>query len=131
MYICYYSRLRKSKRGESEYFRMENSVRQGCVMPPRREWRLTNLLYGDNLVLCRKSEEDLKVRVGRFVDVCRRRGLKVNADKSKVVVLDGEEGLECEISYRCCRRKVTSGRKVTGAIRSLVNARGLQLECGS
>ena len=28
-----------------------------------------------------------------FVEVCRRIGLKVNADKSKVVVLNGEEGL--------------------------------------
>ena len=26
-----------------------------------------------------------------------RRGLKVNADKSKVTVLSGEEGLECEV----------------------------------
>ena len=28
-----------------------------------------------------------------------------------------------------CSRKVASGRKVVGAIRSLVNARDLQLEC--
>ena len=28
-----------------------------------------------------------------------------------------------------CRRKVVSGRKAEGTIRSLVNARGLQLEC--
>ena len=28
-------------------------------------------------------------------------------------------------------RKVVSGRRVAGAIRSLVNARGLQLECDS
>ena len=28
-----------------------------------------------------------------------------------------------------CSRKVASGRKVAGAIRSLVNARDLQLEC--
>ena len=34
--------------------------------------------------------------VGWFADVCRRRGLKVNADKSKVMVLNEEEGLECE-----------------------------------
>ena len=27
----------------------------------------------------------------------RRRGLKVNAAKSKVMMLDGEEGLECEV----------------------------------
>ena len=32
-----------------------------------------------------------------FVDIYRRRGLKVNADKSKVIVLGGEEGLEREI----------------------------------
>ena len=30
-------------------------------------------------------------------EVCRRRGLKINADESEVMVLDGEEGLECEI----------------------------------
>ena len=34
----------------------------------------------------------------RFVEVCRRRGLKVNAGKSKVMVLGGEEGLECDVS---------------------------------
>ena len=34
--------------------------------------------------------------MGHFVEVCRR-GLKVNADKSKVMVLGGEEGLECEV----------------------------------
>ena len=35
--------------------------------------------------------------VGYFAEVCRRRGLKVNAGKSKVMVLNGEEGLECEV----------------------------------
>ena len=30
---------------------------------------------------------------------------------------------------RQCSRKVASGRRVTGAIKSLVNARSLQLEC--
>ena len=35
--------------------------------------------------------------VRRFTEVCRMRGLKVNACKSKVMVLDGEEGLECEV----------------------------------
>ena len=29
--------------------------------------------------------------------MCRRRVLKVNADKSKVMVLGREEGMECEI----------------------------------
>ena len=34
--------------------------------------------------------------VGHFDEVCRR-CLKVNAAKSKVMVLNGEEGLKCEI----------------------------------
>ena len=70
-------------------------------------------------------------------------------------MLSGEEGLECEVCVDgirlehvsefkylgCvldesgtdeaeCSRKVASGRRVAGAIRSLVNARSLQLECG-
>ena len=88
--------------------------------------------------------------------MCRRKGLKVNAGNSKVMVLNGEEGLECEVHVDgthleavpefeylwCgldesgtdgaeCSRKVASGRRVAGAIRSLVNARDLQVECAS
>ena len=91
--------------------------------------------------------------LGRFVEVCKRRGLKVNAGKSKVMVLNGEEGLEYEVyvdgirlehvsefKYLGCvldesgtdgedySNKVVSGRRVAGAIRSLVNTRDLQLE---
>ena len=79
---------------------------------------------------------------------------EVTAGKSKVMVLNGGEGLECEVhvdgirlehvskfkSLGCvldesdtdgaeCSRKVASGRRVVGAIRSLVYARDLQLEC--
>ena len=57
-----------------------------------REWRLLGLLCADELVLYGESEEDLVERL-----VCRRRRLKVNAGKSKVMILNGEEGLECEI----------------------------------
>ena len=32
--------------------------------------------------------------VGDFAEVCR--SLKINADKSKVMVLDEEEGLKCD-----------------------------------
>ena len=35
--------------------------------------------------------------VGWLAEVCRRRGLKINAGKSKVMALNGEEGLECEV----------------------------------
>ena len=119
----------------------------------RRQWRLPDLLYADDLVLCGESEEDLRAMVRRFAVVCRR-GLKVNAGKSKVIVLGGEEGLECEVCIDglclkdvsefkylgCvldelgtdeakCSRKVASGRRVAGDIRFLVNARSLQLKC--
>ena len=59
-----------------------------------REWRLPAFLYGDDLVLCGESEEDLRVMVEGFFEVCRR-GLKVNAHKNKVMVLGGEEELKC------------------------------------
>ena len=92
--------------------------------------------------------------VGPFAGVCRRRGLKINAGKSKVMVLNGEDGLECEVHVEgirlddvtefkysgCvfdesgadgaeCSRKVASGMRVADAIRSVVNANDFQLEC--
>ena len=62
-----------------------------------REWRLSGLLCGDDLVSWVKSEEDLRPMVRCFVEVCRRRGLKVHSGKSKVMLLNGEEELECEV----------------------------------
>ena len=117
---------------------------------------MSGLLYANDLVLCGESEEDLRVMMGRFSEVCRRRGLKVYAGKSKVMVLNREEELECEVHVggihlehdsefkylECvldelgtnraeCSRKVVSGKGVAGAIRSLVNARDLKLEFAS
>ena len=37
-----------------------------------REWKLPGLLYDGDLVLYGESEEDLRVMVGRFTEVCRR-----------------------------------------------------------
>ena len=51
-------------------------------------------LYADDLVLCGESEEDLRPMLGRFVEVCRR-GLKVNAGNSKVMVLHGDMFRAC------------------------------------
>ena len=79
-----------------------------------REWRLPGLLYADDLVSFVESEEDLKVMVGRFVEVCRRRGLKVKASKSKVTVLGGEEGLECEVYVDGIRLEHASEFKILG-----------------
>ena len=32
-----------------------------------------------------------------FVEVCKRRGLKINAGKGKMMSLNGEEGLDSEV----------------------------------
>ena len=49
------------------------------------------------LDLCGESKENRRAIVGRFVEVCRRKGLKVNIGKSKVMVLGWEDGLDCEV----------------------------------
>ena len=54
-----------------------------------REWKLPCLLYAYDLVLCGELEEELRVVVECFVNVCRRRVLKVNIGKSKVMLLYG------------------------------------------
>ena len=80
--------------------------------------------------------------------------MKVNVSKSKVMVLNGEEGLDCDVhadgillehfsEFKYLgrvldesgtdgaeyNRKVASGRRDAGAIRSLVFSRDLQLKC--
>ena len=108
------------KGNERKYFGNNNIIRQSCIiitwlfklymdtamkevkmgvslLEDEREWRLPSLLYADDLVLCGESEEDLGVMVGRFAEVCSRRRRKVNAAKCKVMALNGEEGLECEV----------------------------------
>ena len=112
--------LRIRKGGESEYFRIDSGVRQVCIMFPWvlnvyidavmtevkmgmgkmvvrfmeevREWSLSGFLYTDG-----ELEEEQRAMVGRFLGVCKRRGLKVHAGKSKVMVLNGKEALECEV----------------------------------
>ena len=47
-------------------------------------------MYRDDRVLCGELEEDLRVMNRCFLKACRRRGLKVNADKSRVLELGGD-----------------------------------------
>ena len=94
--------------------------------------------------------------VVRFIEMCRRRALKVNAGESRVMVMNVEEEFDCELQidgirleyvsefkyFGCafdesdtdgaeCSSKGVSGRRVSGPIRPLVTARDLQLECAS
>ena len=82
----------------------------------RKEWRLLGLLNADDLVLCGDSEEDRREMVGRFVEACRRRGLKVNAGKSKVMVLGGGEVSDCEACVDGIRLEHVSEFKYLGCV---------------
>ena len=50
---------------------------------------MPDLLYADNQALCSELEKELKVVVRCYVEVFR--GLDVNVDKSRVMVLGWEE----------------------------------------
>ena len=83
--------------GVMKEVKMKMGRREVSFLEDGGEWRLPGFSYADDLVLCGESEEDLRTMGGRFVEVFRRRGLKVNAGKRKVMMLGGEEGLECEV----------------------------------
>ena len=82
---CSYRRRDEDENGDGED---RSEIPSG-----REEWRLPSLFYADDLVLCGQLKENLRAMVRNFVKMCRS-SLKVNADKSKVIVLNGEEGLE-------------------------------------
>ena len=63
--------------GVMEVVKMVMERRGVSVLEDGREQRLPGLLYADDLVLIGELEEDLKMMVGRFAEVCRRRRLKV------------------------------------------------------
>ena len=57
----------------------------------RKEWKLLGLAHIDDLILRRESKKGLRVIIRSFTEVCKRRSLEVNANKSKVVI-SGEGG---------------------------------------
>ena len=64
-------------------------------------------MYTDDLVLCGELEEDLRTIVGWFAEMYKRRGLKINVGKSKVMVLNGKEGLGYKVHVdRICLEHV-------------------------
>ena len=81
-----------------------------------REWSLPGLLYTDDLVLYSESEEDLRSMVGYFIEVYKRKGLKTDAGKRKVMVLGREEGLECEVCLDGIHSEHVSEFKYLGCV---------------
>ena len=164
----------------SDWFPVRVGLRQGCVMSPwlfnlyidgvvrevnakvlglglelrdgnDEAWQLNQLLFADDTVVVADSEEKLCQLVTEFGRVCRRRKLRVNVGKSKVmrftnnedgnrldVRLDGEVLEEVAqfkylgsiiaadggVEADICNR-VNEGCKVLGAMKGIINNRGL------
>ena len=71
-------------------------------------------MCADDLVLSGELEENLRMMVGWFVEVCRKRGQKFDAGKSKVMVLNGDSGLEYEVHVDGIRLEHVSEFKYFG-----------------
>ena len=164
----------------SDWFPVRVGLRQGCVMSPwlfniymdglvrevnarvfgkglklldgnENEWEMNQLLFADDTVVVADSEEKLRRLVLEFGRVCKRRKLRVNVGKSKVmrctrsegganlnVLLDGEALEEVdqfkylgsmvaangEVEADVSHR-VNEGCKVLGAVNGVIKNRGL------
>ena len=167
----------------SEWFSVRVGLRQGCVMSPwlfnlyidgvvrevnarvfgrglklidndKNEWELNQLLFADDTVVVADSEEKLCQLVSEFGRVCKRRKLRVNVGKSKVmrctrsedsprlnVLLDGEV-LEQVDQFKYLgsiiaenggveadvSNRVKEGSKVLGAVSGVIKNRGLGMD---
>ncbi len=129
----------------SESFNVEVGVRQGCVMSPwlfniymdgcmkemkckvgntgaklrlnGEVWSVVTCLFADDTVLLAESEGDLQRVVNEFYSVCKRRKLKVNAGKSKVMVFEWREVevIDFNTAYRVRLPAVTVCRIMLGS----------------
>ena len=59
-------------------------------------WAVVACLFADDTVLLAESERELQRVVDEFYNVCRRRKLKVNVGKSKVMVFERKEVEVCK-----------------------------------
>ena len=119
----------------SESFGIRVGVRQGCVMSPwlfnvymdgviremkakvgkvgakmeleGENWWMVTSLFADDTVLFAESERELQKVVSEFHNVCKRRKLKVNINKSKVMVFERRktESIDFARPYRVQRQE--------------------------
>ena len=72
--VCIMSRwlFNVYKNAEMKKVKMRIGSRRVSSEEEGREWRLHCLFYTVDLVLCDESEEDLREKLGRFIEECRR-----------------------------------------------------------
>ena len=91
--------------GETETFEVSVGLHQGSALSPFlfvlvmdvlskeiRNEELWELLYADDLVITAESEEELQSRVTEWQESLERGGLKVNVEKTEVMVSSKEGG---------------------------------------
>ena len=72
----------------------------GLIGDDRQPWKLNQILFADDTALVADSEEALQQLVTEFGRVCKRRKLKVNVEKSKVMRCSNEDpvpGLQIQL----------------------------------
>ena len=112
----------KTVYGNSNHFVVKVGVHQGSALSPclivmealSREFRVAlpwELLYADDLFVIAETEEDLIKRLNEWKDFVENRGLRVNMNKTKVMI-SGERQKVMQKTARCpcgiCDRGVGS-----------------------
>ncbi len=80
-------------------------------------WSVVTCLFADNTVLLAESEGNLQREVNEFYSVCKRRKLKVNAGKSKVMMFGRreEEVIHFNTAFRVRLPAIARCRVVLGS----------------
>ncbi len=93
-------------------------VHKGAKLRLNEEvWSVVTCLFADDTVLLAESEGDLQREVNEFFSVCKRRKLKVNAGKSKMMVFERreEEVINFNTAYRVRLPAVASCKIMLGS----------------
>ena len=109
----------RTNQGESEEVEIKSGIRQGCILSPilfnlyseflieealsDREGldingeNINNIRFADDTVLIAESKEDIQEMINELNQKCREYGMSLTAKKTKVMVIDKMEQIECEI----------------------------------
>jgi len=95
----------KTHEGSSDHFEVKVGLHQGSVLSPllfvsvmevnmrkARSGLPWELLYADDLVLIARSEEELREKLRKWKECMEAKGLRVNVEKTKVMISGCKEG---------------------------------------